>query len=81
MMGAYNIFNIRNSDGSYCDYDSYQASLEHFINLITKEYTHTEGRYYKGLSIEAIGTHYAAAEWAPFVTSVGEEILQLMQDA
>lgn len=81
LMGAYNIFNIRNSDGSYCDYESYASSLEHFMNLLTKEYVHADGCYYEGLSIEAIGTHYAVAEWAPFVTSVGEEILQFVEDS
>lgn len=74
LMGDYNIFNIRNSDGSYCNYNSYKESLEHFVRLLTIEYLHPNGRYYTGTSIKAIGQHYAVPEWAPFVTSICEEI-------
>lgn len=78
LVGEYNIFNIRNDDGSYCDYGSYRESLEHFVRLLTKSYLDEDGIYYEGVSVEDIGKHYAVPEWAPFVTSVCEDALWII---
>lgn len=78
LVGDYNIFNIRNGDGSYCNYTSYKESLDHFVRLLTIEYLHPDGIYYEGVSIDAVGKHYAVPEWAPFITSVCEDVRWLI---
>ena len=77
-VGDYNCFNIRYNSGAYCDYTSYTESIDHFVQLITEEYLNPEGRWYEGVSIHAIGLHYAQERWAPGITNLCYEIYEYM---
>lgn len=80
-VGDYNCFNIKGKDGKYCNYNSYEESIDHFVRLITNQYIDSDGMWHEGTGIRDIAINYCDHHWGEVVVDLSNEIKSICDDA